>query len=179
MSRHMIAIGVLSVAVIVLGLPGAGRAEKEGEKEMKTEIPATAAGIWQAVLTHETALGKLVAEKKLDKVHEFAFAIRDLVNALPGKSADLPADKLAKVKTNAKYVVDLADRLDKAGDANDQAATAVSFTKLQGILKTIAAQYPSTVTAIATIYTCPMHPEVAADKPGKCPKCGMNLVEKK
>lgn len=28
-------------------------------------------------------------------------------------------------------------------------------------------------------YTCPMHPEVVQDKPGKCPKCGMDLVEKK
>ena len=28
-------------------------------------------------------------------------------------------------------------------------------------------------------YTCPMHPEVTSDKPGKCPKCGMTLVEKK
>lgn len=28
-------------------------------------------------------------------------------------------------------------------------------------------------------YTCPMHPEVSLDQPGKCPKCGMNLVEKK
>ncbi len=28
-------------------------------------------------------------------------------------------------------------------------------------------------------YTCPMHPEVKQDKPGKCPKCGMALVEKK
>lgn len=27
-------------------------------------------------------------------------------------------------------------------------------------------------------YTCPMHPEVVQDKPGKCPKCGMALVEK-
>lgn len=25
-------------------------------------------------------------------------------------------------------------------------------------------------------YTCPMHPEVKSEKPGKCPKCGMNLV---
>lgn len=25
-------------------------------------------------------------------------------------------------------------------------------------------------------YTCPMHPEVTLDKPGSCPKCGMNLV---
>ncbi|AZA83776.1 copper oxidase [Chryseobacterium lactis] len=29
-----------------------------------------------------------------------------------------------------------------------------------------------------TTYTCPMHPEVISDKPGKCPKCGMDLVEK-
>lgn len=28
-------------------------------------------------------------------------------------------------------------------------------------------------------YTCPMHPEVMMDKPGKCPKCGIKLVEKK
>jgi Cu(I)/Ag(I) efflux system membrane fusion protein len=29
------------------------------------------------------------------------------------------------------------------------------------------------------VYTCPMHPEVQSDKPGSCPKCGMDLVEKK
>ena len=28
-------------------------------------------------------------------------------------------------------------------------------------------------------YTCSMHPEVVQDKPGKCPKCGMELTEKK
>jgi len=28
------------------------------------------------------------------------------------------------------------------------------------------------------VYTCPMHPEVLQDKPGKCPKCKMNLVKK-
>jgi Cu2+-exporting ATPase len=27
-----------------------------------------------------------------------------------------------------------------------------------------------------TKYTCPMHPEVITDKPGKCPKCGMDLA---
>lgn len=28
-------------------------------------------------------------------------------------------------------------------------------------------------------YSCPMHPEVVRNKPGKCPKCGMNLTKSK
>ena len=31
----------------------------------------------------------------------------------------------------------------------------------------------------ATQYTCSMHPEVVQSSPGKCPKCGMDLSEKK
>ena len=36
----------------------------------------------------------------------------------------------------------------------------------------------ATTPAAATVYTCPMHPEVTSDRPGKCPKCRMNLVPK-
>ena len=32
--------------------------------------------------------------------------------------------------------------------------------------------------ADSVYYTCPMHPEIIAAKPGKCPKCGMDLVKK-
>lgn len=31
-------------------------------------------------------------------------------------------------------------------------------------------------TAITTIWTCTMHPEIRQDAPGSCPKCGMTLV---
>lgn len=27
----------------------------------------------------------------------------------------------------------------------------------------------------AAVYSCPMHPEIKSDKPGKCSKCGMDL----
>ncbi|QSQ28626.1 hypothetical protein JY651_34135 [Pyxidicoccus parkwayensis] len=39
---------------------------------------------------------------------------------------------------------------------------------------------PATATSpdagTATVYTCPMHPEVRSEQPGRCPKCGMKLV---
>jgi putative DNA topoisomerase len=38
---------------------------------------------------------------------------------------------------------------------------------------------PKKASAGVITYICPMHSEVVSDKPGKCPKCGMNLVEKK
>ena len=39
---------------------------------------------------------------------------------------------------------------------------------------TMASKNPT----MAPMYTCTMHPEVTSDKPGKCPKCGMDLVKK-
>ncbi len=52
-----------------------------------------------------------------------------------------------------------------------------SFTsevKAQGTKKK-----PATEQQVAKKYTCPMHSQVLMDKPGKCPICGMALVEKK
>ncbi len=36
-----------------------------------------------------------------------------------------------------------------------------------------------TSQAQSVTYTCPMHPEIHASKPGNCPKCGMKLVKEK
>ncbi len=45
--------------------------------------------------------------------------------------------------------------------------------------QTARSKMPKTDTAIKRVYTCPMDPDVVSNKPGKCPKCGMDLVEKK
>jgi hypothetical protein len=38
---------------------------------------------------------------------------------------------------------------------------------------------PKPAEAAATVYACPMHPEVTSKTPGECPKCGMDLVERR
>jgi FtsP/CotA-like multicopper oxidase with cupredoxin domain len=54
----------------------------------------------------------------------------------------------------------------------------VESGEVNGVVGAGAAASPS--PAIAPVaYTCPMHPEVVSDRPGKCPKCGMRLVQRR
>lgn len=51
-----------------------------------------------------------------------------------------------------------------------------AFTPVHAVEASYTASLVSLTDSTDTkTYTCPMHPEVISDKPGKCPKCGMNL----
>lgn len=39
-------------------------------------------------------------------------------------------------------------------------------------------KYTQKKAEMKEVFTCPMHPEVKSDEPGKCPKCGMKLEKK-
>ena len=57
-------------------------------------------------------------------------------------------------------------------------AIMIAFTITQSVnaqkAKANAATNQGT-TVVTNNYTCPMHPDVVSDKPGKCSKCGMDL----
>jgi len=141
MKAKWFVIAVLSMALAVVRFASA--AEEHEHKEGEEKIPATVGGIWAEVKEHEEQLGNIIADNKLDKVHEVAFEIRDLVNALPDKSMDLPADKLATLKSSAKYVAEIAKRLDESGDAGDAVNVKAQADRLAKLLQDIETLYPA------------------------------------
>jgi hypothetical protein len=56
----------------------------------------------------------------------------------------------------------------------------LSVTMLDSCGSKTSGDKQSTTKEVASAeYTCPMHSEVKSKEPGKCPECGMDLVEKK
>ncbi len=158
------------------------KADHAGKKGEEMKIPDTIGGIWHEIQEHKEELGKIIKDKKLADVHKAAFKIRDYAKALPDKSKGLAAEKLTRVQSSVKQIEKLAADLDASGDAGDQAKTEANFKKLEGVLKLIEAQYSAEMLKMAkssSNYVCPMDKDVSLTEPGKCPKCGMNLVLKK
>ena len=81
---------------------------------------------WQAIDREMQALAAVIERGDLAEVHHHAFAVRDLVRALPLRT---PADQ-----ANVKYVDQLAVRLDRAGDAGDRPGCDSNLAKLKAVL---------------------------------------------
>lgn len=114
--------------------PAAQQVEQEAAP---TPIPDTADAIWLAIDKQSAELKTAIGSGDLKDVHHKAFAIRDLVAALPGRSPSLPADEQGKLQNEIKFVATLADRLDATGDANDQAGAQANYDKLVTVLNGI------------------------------------------
>ena len=105
---------------------------KEGGEKIK--IPDTVEGIWKEIHKHHQELTDTVKAKKLADVHHHAFAIRDLAKALPAKAHP---DHKKMVENAVKRVSQLAEDLDKSGDAGDQAKTETNLKRMDAALKTL------------------------------------------
>ena len=102
-----------------------------------TKIPATVEEIWQAIHKQQGKLAEVVAKKDLGEAHDHAFAIRDLVKALPEKVA---AEHKTKAEESAKEITKLAADIDKSGAAGAQKATEENVKKLDAAVKALEAK---------------------------------------
>lgn len=107
----------------------------------KVTIPSTIPAIWKAIDEQAASINQALKENQLTSIHERAFAIRDLVNALPAKSLDLSDEQKKTLQNNLSFVAQLATRLDKTGDANDKEGTQANWDKLEKILTQLRELY--------------------------------------
>ncbi len=63
---------------------------------------------------------------------------------------------------------------EKKAVANEMKKTSDEMKKTSDAMKQKSDETKPTIT----VYTCPMHPQIKSDKPGKCPICGMTLKKK-
>ena len=137
--RLALALFTSLAALCLITAPAARAHAGEHDDKGKVAIPATVPAIWTEINKHQTELTQVVQTKKLAEVHHHAYAIRDLVAALPAKAA---ADKKARVEGASKNMASLADKLDAAGDNNKQADAEAGLKQLDALLKQLKAQFP-------------------------------------
>lgn len=118
------------------------KADAAPEADAPTPIPAgDADAIWQVIDAKSAELDKTIQAGSFENVHHMAFAIRDLVAALPERSGSLSPDQKSKVQNGVKFVATLAERLDASGDAKEAVETKANFDKLTSVLADLRKNY--------------------------------------
>ena len=102
-----------------------------------TKIPATVEEIWAAIHKQQAKLTAVVAKSDLGEAHDHAFAIRDLVKALPEKIA---TEHKVKTEESAKEIAKIAADIDKSGAAGAQKATEANVKKLETAVAALEAR---------------------------------------
>lgn len=104
---------------------------------------AKAGASWQSIVADRKALGDVIRAGKLSEAHELAFSIRDAVVTLPYKSSALAPAKKTALGKQVTLVADIAESIDKYGDAGNAAKTKAEYARLQKALSGIEALYPA------------------------------------
>jgi multidrug efflux pump subunit AcrA (membrane-fusion protein) len=95
-------------------------------------------------------------------------------------TATTPKDRASSTTGKDEYICTMCPDVhsDKPGDCPNCGMKLVKKSEVQSLAPTPGAGDQATSGSAKVQYTCPMHPEVISDTPGKCPKCGMDLVKK-
>lgn len=181
---------VAAGAALPLGAPAALAQHSHDEKQPehghgageKHEAPKTYAEGVAEIDERLENIGGLIKSKKLDDVHKEAEVVATVANTLaslalkPGSG--VARENVKEINLTAKELAGKFDAIDKAGDSGDEAGVKKVLAEMTALQEKLKKYVPAGAGEHAhDTYYCVMHCEGGKtyDKPGKCPKCGMNL----
>lgn len=173
---------VVVTALFAVGMQSAEAQDEHGQEEhgkpAEFKMPATYKDAVKEIEYRLHEIEELMAAQHLDQVHVQADVIRKVANQigqLAAKSdSGVPKEAVKEINAAGKELAGKFEAIDKTGDAGDAAGTQKIYDEMVKISASLA-RY------VAKAYQCPMkcEGEKTYDKPGKCPKCGMELQEVK
>jgi len=110
--------------------------------EHKKKSPKTLKKLWQAIQKKHKHLEKTIHGEKLDKVHDLAFEIRDLLKAMPKKSKILDKEKMKSLIGSVKRANEVVDLIHEYADGKDQKNTEKQSHRLTKLLSYVKTLYP-------------------------------------
>ncbi len=116
----------------------AGASSVQGHSH-NTKIPASVTEIWYAIEKRQDQLAKTIRAKVLDDAHDFAFAIRDLTQALVVQT---PEAQKAEAESAAKSIAVLATAIDNSSAAEAQEATEANARALNEAVSALRQAFP-------------------------------------
>jgi hypothetical protein len=143
---------VISLSVLILSTANQTFAQDAKEKKPATgggghshftKIPGTVDEIWKEIHKQQDQLAAVVEKKDLGEAHDHAFAIRDLVKALPER---VPAADKTKAEESSKQITKLAADIDKSAAGGAQKATETNAKKLGAAVMALEKQLQAGAT---------------------------------
>ncbi|MBI1827261.1 MAG: hypothetical protein HY287_03665 [Planctomycetes bacterium] len=144
----------------------------------KYAAPVTYGEAVEEIDHHLQEIGELIEAKKLQDVHEHADDLQKtakMVGPLASKDGSgVPKEAVKDVTNAGDALAEKSEGIEKAGESGDLAGAKKNYEELVRVTVTLQ-------KFVATVYQCPMkcEGEKTYDKPGKCPKCGMELKARK
>lgn len=157
---------------------GHGEPGHEHGKAVEFKMPTTYADAVGEIEHRLHEISALMSSKQLAKVHAEAEVIQKvakMIGQLALKDGSgVPKEAVKDVNLAGKDLAAKFDAIDKAGDSGDLGGTKRVYDEMVKITETFQKYVPK-------VYQCPMkcEGEKTYDKPGKCPKCGMDVQDVK
>jgi hypothetical protein len=118
--------------------PGGSTASVQGHSH-NTKIPGTVAEIWETIEKRQDQLTKTIRAKNLDDAHDYAFAIRDLAQALAAKA---PVEQKSAADSAAKTIAALTTAIDNTSAADALEATDANARALNDAVSALKKIFP-------------------------------------